>query len=715
MSVSQSQPQGRDGRPGEMITTSPPSRDSSTAPNSQTSTGVIRVDQTVTVEELPQQDNPSNNPAVFGDASQFYQATISATSQFARNLFSTTTLHNSNPDVSATPARNKRWIAIALLLALINLVSTVVDTMLSVMLPAIMIDLDIEGFQWALAGPSIGAAATVLTAGQLYGLYPFKRTYAIFSLLTLIGIVSPGFAPNMIFIFYARILLGIGIAGQQLGAMIFLDHDGTFTDKARRDFFFSVSSGIGLVIGPFFGGAFAQRDKFWKWSFYSTFALMALLLATLVYALPNQLHLPTPGTDSSHPDNWRSRFARLDLLGCVLSFVGILKLLITSNLAGTWVSWSNNYIYVPFAIGGFTILMLIIQQAYNLCTQPSLRVFPVEYLRHFKTTILFGLTFLVSGILNTTIPYAVLYQMLTRPGPSAVQTALYLMFSLTAPHFVPTLLVPVYIGSGLVTSYPILPSYTIWSMVTSTFLIVGAALLFVNSPDFFPGQEGIPLLARRFSLACIGWWSAVTLPLAHQIIDLLQSRSSQNRSLQHPYHNRCFILLASYLGSAIALTSTGSIFMHLGPRWTLQLLQDQLKDPFIHNAVLNPTKEDALISLLGYAFIRSGTSSESFVANLGAIRNAFSWSFVVILGFAVLAFILSVVMLMHKIWKGYFDWGSGVAAGVPEEWRVNQAPSQQEGLETETSRVHTMELVERGTAQSAAVGDVERRGRPLTR
>ena len=676
MSVSQSQPQGRDDRPSEMITPSPRSRDSSTAPNSQPSTGVIRVERTVTVEELPHQDNTSNTPVVFGDASQFYQATISATSQFARNLFSATTLHNSNPDVSATPARNKRWIAIALLLALINLVCTIADTMLSVMLPAIMIDLDIEGFQWALAGPSIGAAATVLTAGQLYGLYPFKQIYAIFSLLALIGIVSPAFARNMIFIFYARILLGIGIAGQQLGAMIFLDHDGTFTDKARRDFFISVSSGIGLMLGPFFGAAFAHRDKFWKWSFYSTFALLSLLIAALVYALPNQLLLPTPGTDWSYPDTWRSRFARFDHLGCVLSFVGILKLLITFNLAGTWVSWSNNYIYVPFAIGGFTILMLIIQQAFNLCTHPSLRVFPTDYLRHLKTTILFGLTFLVSGILNTTLPYAILYQMLTRPGPAAVATALYLWVSLTGPYFIPTLLVPVYIGSGLVTSYPILPSYTIWSMVTSTFLIAGTALLFVNAPDFFPGQEGIPILARQFSLACIGWWSAVTLPLVHQIMDLLQPRSPPDQNSRHPYHNRCFILLASYLGSAIALTSTGSIFMHLGPRWTLQLLQDQLKDPFIQDAVLNPTKEDSLISLLGYTFIRSGTSAESFIAILSVIRNTFSWSFVVVLGFAILTFILSVAMLMHKIWKGYFDWDSNVAAGVPEEWRVNHVPSQ---------------------------------------
>lgn len=496
----------RDDHPGDMIS-SPSlagSRGSSTGPASNTSNGLIRVDNSVTVEVLPRQDTTSTSSAVFGDASQFYQATVSATSQFARNLFSTTTLHDSNPDVAATPPRNKRWIVISMLLASINLVCTVADTMLAPMLPAMIVGLDVEGFQWALAGPSIGAAATVLMAGQFYALYPFASVYAVFSILTLIGMISSGFAPNMTFVFYARILLGAGTAGQQLGAVIFLDHDGTFTDKARRDFFISVSSGLGLILGPFFGGAFAHRENFWKWGFYSIFILTSILFIALVYALPNRLRLPTADANRPLQNTWRSFLAQIDLLGCFLSLAGILTLLITFNLAGTWTPWSDKYIYIPLAVGGSVIVIFIIQQSFSLGTHASLRVFPMDYLRHFKSTILFGLIFLVSGILNTTLLWGVLYQMLTRAAPSAVGTALYFFLYLTGPHFIPTLLVPVYIGSGLVTSYPILPSYTIWNMVTSSFLMVGTVLLFVDGNSLFPGQPGIPLLVRQFSLACIG-------------------------------------------------------------------------------------------------------------------------------------------------------------------------------------------------------------------
>lgn len=175
-------------------------------------------------------------------------------------------------------------------------------------------------------------------------------------------------------------------------------------------------------------------------------------------------------------------------------------------------------------------------------------------------------------------------------------------------------------------------------------------------------------------------------------MDLFQPRSAEIQGLRPPFHNRCFILFASYLGSAIALTSTGSIFMHLGPRWTLQLLQDQLKDPFIQDAPTDPSKEDSLIALLGYTFIRAGTSADAFLDIIRSIRNAFAWSFVVPLGFATLAFVFSVVMLMFKIWKGYFEWHAN-GVGVPEEWRVNHSPSQ-----------HDVELVERDVDRGIARG-----------
>lgn len=642
--------------------------------------------------------NPSN---LFGDASRFYQATISATSRFAHDLFSATTLRDDSVDDTPSPARNKRWIATALLLALVNLICTMIDTMLPVMLPVIMYDLSIQGFQWVLAGLSIGAAATTLTAGQFYGAYPFKQVYALFAVLLLIGTISPALASNMMFMFYARILQGIGMAGLKLGAMIFLDHEGTFTDKSRRDFFILLSGALGLILGPFLGSLFAARDRVWNWAFYGTFMALSLVLVPLVYILPNRLTVPLAVSTWS-PEGiltWRLFSLGVDGVGCALSFTGFLTFFISLNLAGTWTPWSNGYMYIPVSVGAILLGLLVIQQTLVANVDPWARLFPCEYCRHIKSMALFMLTGFVCAILQTTLPYTALYQLFCGAKGSALDTAVYLFFSLSGPHLVPTLLVPVYVGSGLVTSYPLVPSYSIWSLGTGLFLMVGTALLFINTPTFFPGHPGMPRILQQFSLACIGWWSAMTMPLAHQIIDVLQPTSTSlgpgQASYRHPYHNRSFVQFASYLGTAIALSATGSIFMTLGPRWTLDEMKQNLANlPNIYHDDTNPDHEDALVALLGYTFIRNGTSATLFDSTIDAIRDTFGWSSLVSLTMATLVFIISVALVVHKIWTGDLDWRNRVVGNVPREWRV-EAPSRDHNAMHENGPGPAVELHER--------------------
>ncbi|KIV94746.1 hypothetical protein PV10_02479 [Exophiala mesophila] len=696
----------------------PPSSSASRGPpppKSQPAEGVIRVQQSVTVEEVvvPENANP-NQSTLFGDASRFYQATVCATSRFAHDLFSATTLREDPGDDESTPARNKRWIVTAVLLALVNLICTMVDTMLPVMLPEIMYDLDIQGFQWVLAGVATGAAATTLAAGQLYGVFPFKQVYALFAVLFLIGTISPALASNMLFIFYARLVQGIGMAGLKMGAMIFLDHEGSFTDKSRRDFFVLVSGAIGLILGPFLGSLFAARHRFWDWAFYTTFMLLALVFVPLVYILPNRLHVPLAVSTWSPQGTlaWRVLSLKMDTLGSVLSFTGLMTLFISINLAGTYASWYDSYTYVPISVGGAVLVSLVIQQTMFANNEPWARLFPCGYCRHIKSMALFMLTCFICGILQTTLPYTALYQLLSGAKGSAVDTAVYLFFNFSAPHLIPTLLVPVYVGSGLVTSYPLVPSYSIWSLGTGIFLMAGTAILFLNTPTFFPEPSGMPRILQQFSLASIGWWSAMTLSLAHQIIDVLQPANSsmgpERASYRHPYHNRSFIQFAAYLGAAIALTGTGNLFMTLGPRWELQAIRKDLAEfPNLYSSDTRPDHEDARVALLGYTFIRNGTTPTLFEATIDTIKETFGWSSLVGLSMATLAFITSVILVVYKIWTGDLDWRNRVVGNVPREWRVEEPASSsgQQANETvygEDGNGPAIELVERtGTATPA--------------
>ncbi|KIX00170.1 uncharacterized protein Z518_10307 [Rhinocladiella mackenziei CBS 650.93] len=690
-----------DGRDSFLACSMPPNAAIPPEPKSESQdsslSGNINIERSVTVEGIiTEPRNSQNDAANVSDSGQNYQVIISAASQFARNMFSAPTLRNSNDSIAfaQTRPRNRQWIVTALLLILVNLACTVVDTMMPVQIPSIVFDFDVQGFHWLLAAPAIGAAASVLTAGQLYAVFAFNQIYLLSMVLFLTGTISPGFAPNMAFLFCTRIITGIGMAGQQFGTLTYLENNGTFTDKVRRDFFVGVSTTLGLILGPIYGASFAHRHRAWIWGYYAVFGVLTIMVAILVYFLPNKPDIvATAPWTYKETMAWSTRLVRVDIIGCFLSFIGILTLFISLNIAGVLMSWSNPYLYIPIGLGGLILVLFLAQQFAMVLNSPSTRLFPGQCLRHFKTATLFLLTFLTSGIFYTTLPYATLYQLLTRPNPSPILTALYLLFSFTGPHLIPTVIVPVYIGSGLITSYPVFLNYSIWSMITSVFILTGMTLLFINTPSFFPDSGGLPTVAKQFALVCIGFWSAVTMSLSHEIMDILQPPSGSNPRQKHPHHNRSYILFAKYLGVAVALTAAGSIFIHLGPPATLAAIKEMQAQGQAPD--ISPTKENALILLLGYSFIRQETSPALLTAIVTAIENTFAWSFIILLSFAALLCVASAGLLFHKAWKKESDFNMRDIGGVPQEWLPRGGRSGNTHTTLEEERGQTMELEER--------------------
>ncbi|OAG37167.1 hypothetical protein AYO21_08585 [Fonsecaea monophora] len=635
--------------------------------------GVIRVETSFTVEEVFIEPEPANNnstSAIFGDSSSHYQATVwSAASQVARNLFEPQVNNGRGGNINIDRTTTSKWVATALLLASVNLLTMITESMMPVMIPNIIYDLNVQGFQWLIAGPAIGAAATALIAGHLYVVVPFKHIYTVFAFIVLIATISPGFAPNMAFLFYTRILLGVGLAGQHFGMLVFLEHKGSFVDKIRRDFFLTLSSTLGLIVGPIFGSIFAHRNKNWSWGFYTAFLLLALALVFLFYLLPTEVEIAANAPWACGPVfNWSHRINCIDTLGGLLCFFGIITLLVTFNFAGILIPWTSGYLYISLAIGVVLVVLLILQQAYRILNSPSTRLFPVEYLSNFKTMALFVLIFLTAAIFQTGFSYTTLYQLLTRPQPSAVKTAFYLFFTMTGPYLIPVLMMPVYLGGGLIMRYPMIPSYSFWSLISSIFLLLGTALLFINMPSVLPSSEGLPTIAKELGLACIGSWSTITLSMGHQLMDLLQSplaRGSQDARQKHPLHNRAFVLFATYLGAAVSLTITGNIFMHVGLQAQLALLEQA------NDAGYPANVDNALVLLLGYTFIDSKVAPALFGASVAALENAFGWSFVGVVGFAVTACAVSSCLLVAKAANGELTCHMRARrAQIPEDWRA---------------------------------------------
>ena len=487
-------------------------------------------------EDPPQTTDDTNTKtntvapdAIFGDQ-RYYQANIwSAASQFTRNLWNEPEVNNGQGGIET---RTNRKGSITWLLAIINLLALVADSMLPVMIPALMYDFSVQGFQWLIAGPAIGAAATVLTVGNLYSVLSFKPVYCVSVGILMIATALHGsFAPNMVYLFAIRILLGVGIAGQQLGALFYLEGNGTFRNKARHDFFVGVSSGIGMALGPVLGGICGHRKKEWAWGYYTVSVILALVFVALLHQVPNNLRTNSQTQTFGSALTWKQLLNHVDTLGTLLSFFGIIVLFVALNFTGTYKPWNDGLLDVAIGIGALLVIIFVLQQVFKIFTSPSTQLLPTRSFKDFKTTMLFLLSFLTAAIFSIILPYTALYQLTTRAEPSPMATGFDLL-AMTGPHLLFTLIIAVYIGSGIAAQHPVLPSYSAWSFLSTVFVLSGTALLFAN--------VALPF-ARTFALAAIGFWSAVTPALAHHLMDLRPGPASNKRA---------FVLFAQFLGAA---------------------------------------------------------------------------------------------------------------------------------------------------------------------
>ncbi|KIW17417.1 hypothetical protein PV08_04611 [Exophiala spinifera] len=640
----------------------------------------IMTETTLTVEELPPEQSPRvSDMALWGDSTPFYQVTVTAASNLARNLVRTSpvfgpvrsttdgntnnnnTNGNSNAetnDAGENPAtqaaaESRRWISTGILVATMNMIAIGINSMIGVMMPSILYNLDVLGFEWVFSASAIGAATCILFAGQLYTVAPFKAVYIVFTTLVLFGTVSVGFNTNMAYMYWTRLVFGAGIGGQQLGALLFLERGNTFMDKIRRDFYLTLSTSFGMILGPVFGALFVHNRSLYNWAFYTAFILGTMLFVGLAYLLPNKITIVGSAHWAyTHEMAGDRMYRRVDQPGCIFSSTSIFVLFMAFNFAGTVFPWTDGNLIALFGLGFGFLLLLIVQQYFKILSSSVTQAFPTHYLRSFKKTGLFLAVFLTAGIFQTVMPYTAFYQLVTQPEPSTIPTAFYLIFSLTAPFVIPAIIVHVHIGGGMVARYPVWPSYSVWTLISSVFILAGSVILFIDTPRIFP--SGLPpTVARQFALACVGFWSSVVLPIANQVMDIYQPLAGQH----HPFHNRVFVLFGFWLGAAVALTASGSIFMQHGTAALLALLRSPRSEYRFRAGY-----EDAQVLMLGYSFVRSGTES-IFAQSIAELENTFALAFGPVLVFAALLFLLAVAMVVKKKCDG------GLGA-VPKEWTV---------------------------------------------
>lgn len=176
--------------------------------------------------------------------------------------------------------------------------------------------------------------------------------------------------------------------------------------------------GIGNVVGPLIGGAFANSKATWRWGFYMNLCIIGLLSPVYLFLIP--------GVKPRRSQSIISRLGELDSAGTVLSIGSLVCLVMAINFGGTLYSWDSAQIIIFFVLSGVVFMLFVIQQYLAFLTSRASRLFPVVFLQSKEPIVLFVLTatFNTAGFIP--IYYIPTYFQFTR-GDGPLESAIRLL------------------------------------------------------------------------------------------------------------------------------------------------------------------------------------------------------------------------------------------------------------------------------------------------
>ncbi|OTA70005.1 MFS general substrate transporter [Hypoxylon sp. EC38] len=259
----------------------------------------------------------------------------------------------------------------------------------------------VEQLAWVGAGFPLGSVCVIFLLGTLYNTFNMKWNFITTVVLFEAGSALCGAAPSMSALIVGRVLAGAGGSGIYLGS---LQYFAVMTAEKERGLYMSLIGafwGLGAVLGPVIGGAFAVSAATWRWAFYINLVIGAVSAPAFIFCLPS-IH-PMQGVSI------RDRLATIDFLGVVLNAGVWVSFLLALTMAGGQWPWNDGRTIATFIVFGVVLVVFFLQQYFAVFTTPRQRLFPGHLLLNRTQVLLYIVTAAGTTALFVVVYYIPIY------------------------------------------------------------------------------------------------------------------------------------------------------------------------------------------------------------------------------------------------------------------------------------------------------------------
>lgn len=424
-----------------------------------------------------------------------------------------------------------KWIAVVLSILSSTFLFALDNTIVANVQPVIVEHFDaVSKLSWLSVSFLIGAAATNLVWGKIYGQFNAKWTYIFCVTLFEVGSAICGAAPTMDALIVGRAICGVGGSGTYVGVMTLLAATTTIHERPMYVGGTGFTWGLGTVLGPIIGGAFSDSSAGWRWSFYINLCIGALCAPVYIFMLPNSD--PRPGV------SMLDRAKEVDYVGMVLTVGAFVSGVMAVSFGGVEYPWNSGKIIGLFVCSGVLFIILGLQQVYTVFTTTSRRIFPVEFFKQKTILILFAMTAAGGTAIFIPIYMIPLFFQFTRED-SALESGVRLL-----PYIL--LMVFAVIGNGAILSA--YGYYMPWYTMGGILVVIGGALMYtVDDGTSVARVYGYTILIG-FG---VGLFAQASFSVAQAVVEPEMVSSAVG-----------FITCAQISGVTIALAIANSVFLN---------------------------------------------------------------------------------------------------------------------------------------------------------